>query len=105
MSKYFIQDPQYMWNAYASNQSKEQGSALVDFTFDIQKRDQTMKNYGRYSQKEYVILGNYQPLYELDPSLMGVQFNNNSYLGITNLNFAQPNASANTALFLLKFLY
>jgi hypothetical protein len=23
MSKYFIQDPQYMWNAYASNQSKE----------------------------------------------------------------------------------
>jgi hypothetical protein len=31
-----------------------------------------MKNYGRYSQKEYVILGNYQPLYELDPSLMGV---------------------------------
>lgn len=72
MSKYFIQDPQYMWNAYASNQSKEQGSALVDFTFDIQKKDQAMKNYGRYSQKEYVILGNYQPLYELDPSLMGV---------------------------------
>ena len=26
-------------------------------------------------------------------------------MGITNLNFAQPNVSTNTALFLLKFLY
>lgn len=72
MSTYYIQEPQYMSNAFASNQSREQGSALVDFTFDVQKKDQPMKNYGRYSQKEYVILGNYQPLHELDPTMMGV---------------------------------
>lgn len=49
MSTYYIQEPQYMSNAFASNQSREQGSALVDFTFDVQKKDQPMKNYGRYS--------------------------------------------------------
>lgn len=105
MSKFFTDNLAFIWSGYASPQSQQYNSVLVDFTFDVDGKGKNLKNYGFIPQKEFLLLGNYQPLHEIDPNQSGVQFNQDSYLTINDVNFNQPNSQIKSALFLINFKY
>lgn len=92
MSNFYIDNLSKQTVGWQSAESQKFQSSLIDFNFDIAAMNQPLINRGAISQKQFTILGNYQPLSEIDPTQSGVKFNDESYLNIQNVDFRQNNS-------------
>lgn len=105
MSSNYENDLTILGVGYQSQESKQYQGNLVDFNFDVQNKASPLMNSGHLSQKQFTILGNYQPLKEIDSTQSGVKFNDQSYLNIDNVSFSQGNSPVQSALFMFEIEY
>ncbi len=88
----------FLWMGYATNNSREYNSVLLEFLFDLHDSNTPLNSTGKI-QRKFPIEKNFKPLFELDQEKVGVRFYSNSNVPLQNIDLLNEDDISRTVLF------
>ncbi len=104
MSRFYTTDLAFMWMGYAGAQARAYNSVLIEFIFDIYNKTDVLRSYGVIN-RNFVLDGNYEPLFGVDNNRLGARFFSNSSVPLNDIDFRREQLNIQTIAFFMQFMY